>query len=148
MTTTSDKFIQGMGIVAQGEGMPRIAGQLFGLLVIEGGPFSFSDLAERLKVSRASISTNTRLLENLGIIERIGKTGHRQDYFQLTKAPYTRLLQGSVFRMSKAEQLVKEAQDSITQGQHQKRLKELRAFYHNMIESYQELIENVEEEND
>ena len=128
MNKKSEKFIEGMGIVAQSDGLPRIAGRLIGLMVLEAGPFSFSDLATRLEVSRASISTNTRLLEDMGVIERIGRLGDRQDYFQLAKDPYAKLLHGLVFRMNKAEQLVGATQNDLPKGAHQKRLKELRAI--------------------
>ena len=92
MSDKLEKFIEGMGVIAQADGMPRIAGRLIAFMVIEEGPFSFSDLAIKLGVSRASISTNTRLLENMGIIDRVGKSGDRQDYFQLADDPYVKLL--------------------------------------------------------
>lgn len=146
MTANSGKFTERISIVAQADGIPRIAGRLIGLMVLEAGPFSFSDLATRLEVSRASISTNTRLLENMGVIERIGKPGDRQDYFQLAKDPYAKLLHGLVFRMNKAEQLVGATQNDLPKGDHQKRLKELRAFYRDMIKAYQQIIERMEDD--
>ena len=63
--------------------MPRIAGRLFGLLLIEGGPLSFGELADRLQVSRGSISINARLLADRGFIERVSKPGDRQDHYRI-----------------------------------------------------------------
>ena len=80
-----EQFIEQIGLVAQGEGMPRIAGRLMGLMVFDGKPRSFGELATELKVSRGSISTNARMLEERGIIERLGIAGDRQDYFPLAE---------------------------------------------------------------
>jgi DNA-binding transcriptional regulator GbsR (MarR family) len=70
-----EQFIERVGLIAQVDGLPRIAGRIMGLLVIYGGPFSFAEIAKRLQVSRGSISTNRRLLENLGVIERVARPG-------------------------------------------------------------------------
>lgn len=145
MTASDTNFIEGMGMVAQADGLPRTTGRIIGLLVLEGEPYSFSELATRLEVSRASISTNTRLLEGLGVIERIGRPGDRQDYFQLTKDPYNKLMQGALHRISKAERLVADTQQALPKGAHQKRLKELRSFYSSMKLAYQKTISNIAE---
>ncbi len=86
MTQTSDPvqdFVETMGLRFQDQQMPRIAGRLFGLLLIEGGPFSFGELADRLQVSRGSISTNARMLSDIGLIERVSKPGDRQDHYRI-----------------------------------------------------------------
>ncbi|RLP55929.1 MAG: MarR family transcriptional regulator [Ketobacter sp.] len=128
---TVDHFIEQMGMITQSEGMPRISGQILGLLLIETGPFSFSEIAERLEVSRGSVSTNTRLLENLGVIERIAKMGDRCDYFQLANDPYVKLLHGASQRMEKSITVVREAITDFPQDwkQSQTRLQDLEHFY-------------------
>lgn len=40
-----DQFIEQKGMEYQAEGMPRIAGRLIGLMLVEDGPFSFAGLA-------------------------------------------------------------------------------------------------------
>lgn len=134
-----EEFVERMGLVAEGEGLPRIAGRIMGL--IEGGPLSFAELAQRLEVSRASISTNTRFLERLGVIERVAQRGERRDYFQLATAPYVHLLQGSVDRMMKAHAVVVHARDrlSVTDEGMRRRLDELGAFYEELGNSFREL---------
>ena len=93
------EFIEKIGLISQAEGMPRIAGRLFGMLVFDGELVSFGDLATRLDVSRASISTSIRLLEERGLVKRIAKSGERQDFFQLAPAPYTTMLKLSQMRI-------------------------------------------------
>ena len=92
-------FIERMGLAAQSDGMPRIAGRMLGYFIIHGGPASLAELAESLQVSRASVSTNARILRNLGVLEATAMPGDRQDYYQLVERHYLRLLEGHVERM-------------------------------------------------
>ena len=82
-TDPVEDFVETIGLRFQDQQLPRIAGRLFGLLLMEGGPFSFSELAERLQVSRGSISVNARLLTGMGLIERVSKPGDRQDHYRI-----------------------------------------------------------------
>ncbi|WP_165690787.1 GbsR/MarR family transcriptional regulator [Consotaella salsifontis] len=94
-----EQFIARMGQHFELDGLPRIAGRLMALMILEGQPISFGDLARRLNVSRGSISTNARLLESKGMIERLSHPGERQDYFQLTATPCANLIDGIRERM-------------------------------------------------
>lgn len=100
-----DDFIERYGMAAEQDGLPRTAGRMLALLIVEGGPFSFSELAERLQVSRGSVSTNTRLLEQFGVIERVAKPGDRQDYFKIVADPWVRLLEAWTERQAKTEKI-------------------------------------------
>jgi DNA-binding transcriptional regulator GbsR (MarR family) len=141
-----DRFIEQKGMEYQAEGLPRIAGRLMGLMLIEDGPFAFGGLAERLKVSRGSVSTNTRLLESLGVIERVSKPGERGDFFQLSSDPYVSLLGGINLRLKRALTNAKKAQSGLpkTMKNAQDRLSELEAFYEGFIENNKRLIESLE----
>ena len=87
-------FIEKTGLVTQAEGLPRIAGRVFGMLIYDGDVVSFGDLATKLQVSRASISTSIRILEERGLVKRLTKPGERQDFFQLAPNPYATMLEG------------------------------------------------------
>ncbi|WP_312461913.1 MarR family transcriptional regulator [Comamonas sp.] len=89
-------FIERNAIQAETSGLPRIAGRLIGIFLLDGGPISFAELAERMQASRASVSTNTRLLERLGIIERVAIRGERQDFFSLRANPFLIVLEQSI----------------------------------------------------
>lgn len=91
-----DHFIETFAVAKEGEGFPRIAGRIMALFLLHGGPFSFSEIAERLQVSRASVSNNLRLVKDRGIIERIGQPGDRQDYYQLAGDPFRSTLEQSL----------------------------------------------------
>ncbi|BDS05660.1 hypothetical protein NT6N_07000 [Oceaniferula spumae] len=111
--TASEEFIEDMGLVYQGDGLPRIAGRIIGYLIIVDTPCSLQGLAEALQVSRASVSTNTRLLEQLGMIIRVAKAGERQQFYRLGADPYARVLRGAIDRLEKARNVVLTAKSDI-----------------------------------
>jgi len=95
-------FIERVGQITQAEGMPRSAGRIFGLLMFDGTAVSFGDLANQLEISRGSVSSSVRLLEDRNVIRRIGKPGDRQDYFEFASQPFTGLLEDAVRRTKRA----------------------------------------------
>lgn len=143
-----EAFIERMGLSAQAEGLPRIAGRMWGYFIIHGGPSSFSELAEQLSVSRGSISTNARLLRELGFIERITKPGDRQDYHQLTDEPYDRLMAGYIQRMHTTADNIEQAQHALPNDWEdaQHRLREMLGFYRTAMTATETLIETLRAE--
>jgi DNA-binding transcriptional regulator GbsR (MarR family) len=87
-----EEFIEKVGLFLQSDGVPRIAGRVFGLFLFDGETRSFGDLVAELQVSKASISTATRILEDRRLIKRVGRPGQRQDFFQLIENPYPDML--------------------------------------------------------
>lgn len=79
-----DAFIERVGVMAERDGLPRIAGRILGLLLVTPGALSIEDFATRLNVSRASVSTGARRLVELGKIERVGRPADRKDYYRLS----------------------------------------------------------------
>lgn len=133
-----EQFIEQTGLRAKADGLPRIAGRMMGFFVIHGGTHSFSELAERLQVSRGSISTNARLLEGLGILEKRAKPGDRQDYFRLSEDPYGRLLKGYLQRMESSRHMVSQTINELpTKDASMKRLQDMQRFYEITLDSTQ-----------
>lgn len=145
---SADEFIESMGLSAEADGLPRIAGRMWGLFIIEDGPFSLCELAERLQVSRGSVSTNGRLLRSLGILERISRPGDRQDYYRLAESPYDSLLLGYVERMRGTQRNVERAQSRLPdswQGAHQ-RLENMRRFHQSAVSATETLIAQLRDD--
>ncbi|MBS1301159.1 MarR family transcriptional regulator [Loktanella sp. SALINAS62] len=88
------RFIEQTGLSLQAEGLPRIAGRVLGMLIFDGERVAFGDLATQLQVSRGSISSSIRLLEERGLVKRTTEPGVRQDFFQLADNPYATMLAG------------------------------------------------------
>lgn len=88
-------FVEKMGMVLEGEGLPRIAGRIFGFLLVHPEAFSLDQLAEQLRVSKASISTNARHLEQHGILERTSEPGNRRDYYRMAPDAWEGMLRAA-----------------------------------------------------
>ena len=71
----------------EAEGFSRTAGRIFGRLLLSDAPLSLDQLAADLEASKASISTETRLLERRGALERVGRRGDRRAYYQVAPKP-------------------------------------------------------------
>ena len=145
-----ERFIEGFGLLMQQDGLPRIAGRMLALFIVEGGPFSFSELAERLQVSRGSISTNTRLLRHIGYIERFAKPGNRQDYYHLSDEPYIRLLDGYTHRLGRRLDLASDLEAGLAADSSDtlKRLKGMQTFYSAALQSAKELKDELQRRSD
>jgi DNA-binding transcriptional regulator GbsR (MarR family) len=77
-------LVEEVGIVFENTGLPRMAGRMFGWLLISEPPYqSPAELADVLMASKGSISTTVRLLAQLGFIERYVIPGERHDHFRL-----------------------------------------------------------------
>src|SRR5690554_6147130 len=100
-TSARDRFIEQMGLMSQADGAPRIAGRIFGLLLVEGKPMTLQAIADQLQVSKASASTNARLLAGRDILRRTAQAGDRQDYYQLAADNEYRFLEAIGIKMSR-----------------------------------------------
>jgi DNA-binding transcriptional regulator GbsR (MarR family) len=78
------RFVESMGRYFEQFGISRIGGRILGLLMLAEEPLSLDDMATTLSVSRASISTNIRLLTASGLAQLVTKTGDRRDYYRFT----------------------------------------------------------------
>ena len=80
------RFIESMGMYFESQGIPRIGGRILGVLMIAHEPLSADDIARILKVSRASVSTNMRLLTSSGMVEKTSILHDRTTYFVFSEA--------------------------------------------------------------
>lgn len=92
MNSTQD-FIEQMGLLSERSGLPRIAGRMLGFLLLDGRQHALDDLAAQLQVSKASISTNARMLEQRGLISRVSQPGDRRDFYRIVEAPWDQMFE-------------------------------------------------------
>ena len=86
-------FVERFARLLEREGGPRIAGRIAALLLLTPEALSLEEIARRLKASRASVSTNARLLEQWGLLERIGRPGDRRDFYRANPQGAVNLLE-------------------------------------------------------
>jgi DNA-binding transcriptional regulator GbsR (MarR family) len=76
-------FIEDISLYFEQMGLPRMAGRILGVLLISNPPEqSLMDLCGVLQASKSAISTNARLLDEMGLIERARSPLPRQIYFR------------------------------------------------------------------
>ena len=107
--TARAEFIEKIGVIAQSEGLPRIAGRVLAMLLYDGEEVSFGQLAGALKVSRGSVSSSVRLLESQQLIKRVARPGERQDYFQLVESAFANMVAASAMRVRRAADEIEES---------------------------------------
>jgi DNA-binding transcriptional regulator GbsR (MarR family) len=130
-------FVEQLGLIYQAEGMPRIAGRIIGLMILNARPFSFDELSKALKISRGSVSTNTRMLEAWGVLQRVSMPGERQDYFKLAKRPYSQMLERQLDKTRRVRSEVAQARDRIPEDHAiaRTRVDELIRFYDVVVDT-------------
>ena len=79
-----DSMLDGLGQLADYFGFSTVMGQLFGTLLLSAKPLSLDDMTSRLDISKASVSTNMRSLERLGLVRQVWVRGGggRRKYYQ------------------------------------------------------------------
>src|SRR3989304_650218 len=99
-------FIEDVGLLFEESGHPRMAGRILGCLLISDPPhLSTTEFAEILQASKGSLSTMTRFLLQMGLIERVGLPGQRRDYFRIKSGAWTQLVRQTVYELSALRQL-------------------------------------------
>lgn len=84
MTDQQTEFVEQVGRFWEGTIGSRAAGRILGWLMIsEPVAQSASDLVEILELSAGSVSTQVRMLERIGLIERVTFPGDRVRYYQM-----------------------------------------------------------------
>ena len=76
-------FIEDMSLYFEQMGILRMAGRVLGVLLVSNPPEqSLNDLCEVLQASKSALSTNTRLLTEMGLIERVPSSKPREVAFR------------------------------------------------------------------
>lgn len=137
----AQSFVEKFGLMIESEGLPRIAGRIMAYLLLSDHPCDAATLASSLQISHGSVSTNTRLLERLEVIERITVPGERATSYQLTSDPYGRILAGQLERMRRTHAMIASASSEIEIPAGQRRLRAMEQFYDIAIASTENLLQ-------
>jgi len=81
------------GIFFEKMDFPRVAGKIWGWLLKSDSPHqSAGEIADAVRVSRDSISTMTRLLMQMGLIEGVGLPGQRSGFYRVKSGGFSEML--------------------------------------------------------
>lgn len=141
------QFIERMGLAIERMGLARTFGRLFGLLMVADEPLSLDDMVERLGVSKASVSTNARACEELGLARRVGVRGDRKDYYEIAPRAFEQVTAKRVVAIHAMAGLAAEGLQAVGDDPSpaRDRLTEMLDFYLFMGEQIEELLERWRE---
>ncbi len=142
------RFVEEVGLLFEQTGLPRMAGRILGWLMISDPPHqTTAELVEALIASKGSISTMTRLLIRIGLIERISLPGERHDYFRIKLGVSHQLLKDSMDQTVAFRQLIERGLELIEGKTHVNRqwLEEMRDMYAFFEREFPALLERWEQ---
>lgn len=78
-----ETFVHGAGKISSALlGMVnKVGGQIYALLFLSEDALSLDEIAEKLHVSKSSVSINVRMLEERGLVKKIWVKGSRRDFY-------------------------------------------------------------------
>ena len=113
MDARTAQFVERMGLALESDGLPRIAGRIFGLLLVSGDALSLDKLAAELRVSKASVSTNARLLEHRGVLEQVSRPADRRDYYRIPHDLVSHTMAQRLARWQRFQDAIGDARASV-----------------------------------
>ncbi len=150
ITDSERSFIEEVGVDFEQTGLPRMAGRLFGWLLISDPPYqSPGELAEVLQASKGSISTSIRLLTQLGLTERHVIPGSRHDHFRVPEDAIKKLIGHGLEQEIKMFRSLSERGLELTKALPAKRrawLKEMQSRYAYLEKAFPTLLEKYDKE--
>ena len=143
------QFIEDMGILFEEMGLPRMAGRIFGwLLMCEPPHQSAEELASVVEASKGSISSMTRLLIQSGLVERMGLPGKRGTYYRIKPGSWSELMRTQISYMSALRELAERGLGLIhgNDPKFSQRLQEMRDFYAFLEQEIPALLDRYDQE--
>ena len=104
--STRKDFVERFAVAKEADGLPRIAGRIFGLLLTAERDLSLDEIAKELGASKGSASVNTRLLEQSGFIEQVSRPGDRRDYYSISPDMFERTMAERLARWHRLHDIV------------------------------------------
>lgn len=94
-------FVEDMGLFFEHAGLPRMSGRVLGwLLISDPSHQTMHELTEALHASKASISNTTRMLIQMGFVERLSLPGHRRDHYRLKPGVWYQLTKRKISQLT------------------------------------------------
>lgn len=141
MNERIQQFVERMGMLGEAEGLSRIAGRIFGFLLVRPDACSLDDLATELGVSKASVSMDARRLERLGYLERSSRPADRRDYYSISTDVFARSLEQRLDRFRQFRALIDQARTlRISSAEVRERLNDLEAAYDVAVKAIEDAV--------
>jgi DNA-binding transcriptional regulator GbsR (MarR family) len=80
-TSAHDIFIEGWGRLGPSWGISKMMAEIYAALYVSAAPLTLEDMSRKLATSRSNVSTNVRMLVDLGVVHKVIVRGERKDYY-------------------------------------------------------------------
>jgi DNA-binding transcriptional regulator GbsR (MarR family) len=137
MDPKTSQFTDRLALLFENDGLPPIAGRIFGLLLLSEDALSLDELADDLGVSKASASTNARLLAQLGVVEQVRRTGSRRDYYRMMPDVFERSMAQRLARWQRFTEAIGEGRRTLplASAEVRERLERYESAYGYMVDA-------------
>ena len=125
-------YVEKVGLHFEQLTLPRMAGRIFGWLLISETPLvSMNELVEVLQASKSSVSSMTRLLIQIELVELVSLPGERRDYYRISRNAWTNSLRDRLEQAHSFRQLADEGLTLLARSDPERRmrLEEMRSLY-------------------
>lgn len=82
LTGAQDVFLDKINQICNKFGLNNMMAQLYALLYLSNKTMSLDEMAQRLNISKGSVSINIRALENYGAVRQVWVKGSRRDHYE------------------------------------------------------------------
>jgi len=142
-------FIEDISLYLEQMGLPRMAGRILGVLLIVNPPEqSITDLVQLLQASKSAVSTNTRLLSEMGLIERVPSPLPRQIAFRFKPGGWLTFVRMQLKLMASLHQVAEQGLEVLKDEtpELRERLQEAHDMFSRIEEELPALLEHIEKE--
>lgn len=142
-------YVEKVGLYFEQLTLPRMAGRIFGCLLISESPLvSMGEIVETLQASKSSISTMLRLLIRIELVEQVSLPRERRDHYRIHPDTWTNSLKERLKQAQTFRQLADEGLDVLAGSgrERRRRLEEMRGVYRLLEREIPGLMERWEEE--
>ncbi len=123
-------YAEDFGLLFEGFGLPRMVGRVLGVLLTSGErDLSAEQLAQALQASRGSISSATRTLTGMGLVQRRTRPGERRDYFRIKPGAWDELMRRELETLSSFREMAERGLALADSDTARRNLEEMREFY-------------------
>ena len=142
-------FIEDISLYFEHMGLPRMAGRVLGVLLISNPPEqSLNDLCEVLQASKSALSTTTRLLAEMGLIERVSSAKPREVAFQFKSGGWVVFMRMRLRLMASLHQIAEQGLELLKNepAALREHLQEAHDMFSLIEEELPALLKHIEEE--
>jgi predicted transcriptional regulator len=144
-----ERYVEEFGVLFGQYGLPRMVGRVLGALLVSDPPErSAEELAGVLRASRGSISSATRSLVQMGLVERQTRPGERRDYFRVKPGAWNELMHRELEALSTFRRMAERGLGLMGSSDPESRrgLEEMRDLYAYWEKEFPAVLERWEKE--